>query len=394
MKTMPLLSLILLLPAAGCAPEVVDVNAYLGDQPFPAPSRQVTVFVECHPGDQPMLLARGAARAVEAELDRRGYAVVEKPDEADYVLTCLIRVGGGRVVTQAVPRYADLYAAPCCAGGYGGWHRSRMYGYGYATPYVEESWREFDRQLHATLLDRPRFDSAPENARHQAIVWQATAVSTSTDRDLRAVLPYLLAGLFEHFGEDTGRLRHYQYTSHSDEVERFLNDHDRMETGRPAGKPVPQGGRPAGKPVPQGGRPAGKPVPQGKETGGEAGSTRKETGWKAGPTGRETGWKAGPTPEAGPTPAAGPTGKVTRWSDSWTSATECRPAPDKRQTVCRLVLDAARQSPFYRPLESADSPACPLHTPGKCIVCFQNSGWGPFAGAGVNRLTRERGKLP
>ncbi|MBN1513025.1 MAG: DUF4136 domain-containing protein [Phycisphaerae bacterium] len=224
MKTMPLLSLVLLLGTLGCAPEAVDVNAYLGDQPFPAPSRQVTVFVECHPGDQPLLLARRAAQAVEAELDRRGYAVVEKPDDADYVLACLIRVGGGQVVTRAVPRYADMYATPCYAGGYGGWYRSHVYGCGFGTTYVEESWREFDRQLHATLLDRPRFDSAPENTRHQAVVWQATAVSTGTDRDLRAVLPYLLAGLFEHFGEDTGKLCHHQYTSHSDEVERFLDD--------------------------------------------------------------------------------------------------------------------------------------------------------------------------
>ena len=86
MRALPFLSPILMLLAAGCAPEVVDVNAYLGDQPFPAPSRQVTVFVECHPGDQPLLLARRAAQAVEAALDRRGYVVVEKPDGGDYVL--------------------------------------------------------------------------------------------------------------------------------------------------------------------------------------------------------------------------------------------------------------------------------------------------------------------
>jgi hypothetical protein len=119
-----------------------------------------------------------------------------------------------------VPRTTNLYATRYGFGTFGGWRYSRIYGYG--TTYVEESWREFDRVLRATLLDRRRFDAAAEDAREQAIVWQATAVSTGTNRDLRAILPYLLTGLFEHFGEDTGQLREYRYTPGSEEAQRFL----------------------------------------------------------------------------------------------------------------------------------------------------------------------------
>ena len=74
-----------------------------------------------------------------------------------------------------------------------------------------------------TLLDRARFDASPEAKRDSAIVWQAQSVSPGGSRDVRGVMPFLLAATFEHFGEDTGGLRRHTYHLDSDRPREFMS---------------------------------------------------------------------------------------------------------------------------------------------------------------------------
>ena len=94
--------------------------------------------------------------------------------------------------------------------------------YGTGTYYEQEYYRQYDRYLMMTLLDRARFDASPEENRDTAIVWQAESVSPGGSRNVRGVVPFLLAATFEHFGEDTGGLRRHTYHQSSDRPQEFM----------------------------------------------------------------------------------------------------------------------------------------------------------------------------
>jgi hypothetical protein len=206
--------------AGGCARHCVDTNAYLGNLPFPEPYADVPVYVESAVGEgQPVLLAREVARAISQELVRQGYVVVDDPAAADYVFACSFGMDQGHTVVQTVPRTSRYHVTSY---GYGMRGRVRsIHTHGTRTTYAEESYREYEHHLLATFIDRRRFDEATEQNREQAVVWQASAVSSGTSRDLRSIVRYLLAAVFEHFGEDTGKQRRHTFSPGSDRVERF-----------------------------------------------------------------------------------------------------------------------------------------------------------------------------
>ena len=208
-----------LVSVSGCSPVRVDTTAYLGDLPFPSPSPDVKIYVEANAADEPALLAREVTQSVRRELRDRGYACVADPDSADYVLACMFGVDRGHIVTRAVPRNSG-YSARTSIWGFGG-YIGRTHTHGSVTTYTEESYRQFDRWLLLTLIDRPTFDEVGDDNADAAIVWQASAVSTGGSRDLRSIVRYLLAAAFEHFGEDTGRQRRHSYSQDSDQADRF-----------------------------------------------------------------------------------------------------------------------------------------------------------------------------
>lgn len=212
-------ALVILVCVAGCARVRVDTNAYLGDLPFPEASSEVKIYVESNAQDEPALLAREVTRAVSRELESRGYICVTDPKAADYVLACVFGIDQGHTVTRAVP-WSSGYCASSHVYGVGG-YIGTAHTYGSQTTYAEESYREFDRQLLVTLIDRAKFDEAREEDRQTAIVWQASAISTGASRDLRSIVRCMLAAVFEHFGEDTSKQRSHTFSKGSDRAKRF-----------------------------------------------------------------------------------------------------------------------------------------------------------------------------
>lgn len=212
--------LVLLWVESGCSVVRVHTNAYLGDQPFPSSESASTIFVEASGADQPALLAREVTRATAVELERRGYVCVEDPSQADYVLTCAFGINDARIESRTVPRTYGRRWSTYLYGGHHGVHYSTTYGTG--TYYEREYYRQYDRFLMMTLLDRARFDASPEEQRDSAIIWQAQSVSSGASRNVRGVVPFLLAATFEHFGEDTGGLRRHTYHQSSDRPKEFM----------------------------------------------------------------------------------------------------------------------------------------------------------------------------
>ena len=224
--------LVLLWVESGCSVIRVHTNAYLGDQPFPPAESASTIFVEASGADQPALLAREVTRTIAMELTRRGYVCVEDPSKADYVLTCAFGINDPRIESRTVPRTYGRRWSTYIYGGHHGVGYSTTYGTG--TYYEQEDYRQYDRYLMMTLLDRARFDDSPEENRDVAIVWQAESGSPGGSRNVRGVMPFLLAATFEHFGEDTGGLRRHTYHQSSDRPKDFMagSREQRSLTGR------------------------------------------------------------------------------------------------------------------------------------------------------------------
>lgn len=214
------LGMIAVYVCAGCSSVRVRTNAYLNDLPFPAAATGSTVYIEASGEDQPALLAAEVIRAVSAELGRRGYVHVENPTEADYVLTCVFGIDGGQMQSRTVPRTTGTRWSTYVYGRHG--HGRFVTGYGTSTYYTREFYREYDRYLRMTLIDRALFDAATDNERDAAIVWQADSSSSGGSTDLRRILRYLLAATFEHFGEDTGGQQGHWYHKGSERPKDFV----------------------------------------------------------------------------------------------------------------------------------------------------------------------------
>lgn len=214
-----LLALSMTLCLTGCARIVVETNTYLGDLTFPESTSATSIYVEAQAAKQPVLLVREVARAVVAELERQGFTCVAKAEDANFVLSVLFGMDQGRLVTETTPQTSNYYAMTHyhAGGGYVG----TVYTSGSDTAYAERTYREFDRQLFMTLVDRQTYDRVSEDARDQAIVWEASSLSTGENRDLRLVVRCMLAAAFEHFGEDTGRAQRDSFRADSREVQRF-----------------------------------------------------------------------------------------------------------------------------------------------------------------------------
>jgi hypothetical protein len=213
-RALPAIALMMI---AGCSTVSVEVNAYRSELPFPPPDSKI--YVEAAAADEPALLGRELRQSVVRELESRGYTCVDDPDDAASIFSCVIGIDQGHTVVDAAPRTDTFYGTSAVYGRHG--FVGFGYGWGAGTTYVPESYREFDRRLMVTLADAKKLNDLPEVDRNQAIIWQATAISTGTSRDLRRIMRYLLAAVFDYFGRDTQQAVHETFSKDDKSVQRF-----------------------------------------------------------------------------------------------------------------------------------------------------------------------------
>ena len=206
-----------LLAGTGCSAVDVEINAYRSELPFPGPDAHV--YVEAIALEEPALLSRELRQLVVRELESRGYKCVDNPDEAGVVISCTAGIDSGHTVVENVPRSEVYYGTTHTYGRHG--FVGIGYSWGTGTTYVPESYREFDRRLMVTMADAKLLGNLPDEKDETAIIWEANAVSTGASRDLRRILRYLLAAVFDHFGRNTLQAVHHSYSEDDDSVRRF-----------------------------------------------------------------------------------------------------------------------------------------------------------------------------
>jgi len=175
---------------AGCAPtHRVHVNTFSEfREPLAAPA---SIHVATDPNSRNPILAGAIAARIGALLEERGYTPVERPEDADYVLTFRAGIDSTRVMDyMPVSRPFGAFH-----GFYGG--RFRGFGYGYTTyvPYIET--------VYAHWMDMRLFAQTEQVRDRTRPVWIGEAVTGRSDPELRDSSNFLLVGLMEYFGTDT-----------------------------------------------------------------------------------------------------------------------------------------------------------------------------------------------
>jgi hypothetical protein len=134
-------------------------------------------------------------------LEGHGYPVTSSFDKADYYL--FFKYGMGQPQSVGV---TDYYGSV----GWGfGWGGGWGWGYGgpsvgiWAPPYGStEIVTLYDRWLQINVVDGPLY----RTQKVSRSVWVGEARSHGTSSDLRTTLNYLLVALFNHFGQNTGKV--------------------------------------------------------------------------------------------------------------------------------------------------------------------------------------------
>jgi hypothetical protein len=182
---------ILIAAAAGCTPTYrVHVNTF--SQLKEPLSRGTAIYVSADPNSRNPILAEHIAAKLRAALQGQGYTAAEKASGAAYMLTFRAGMNPGEFLDY-IPA-ARPYGA---FGYYGGFYRPWGFGYTYV-PYIETVYNNW---LGTRLYP------LGENADRTRPVWIGEAVVGTDKPDLRTAVDYLLAGIMEYFGTDSGTWR-------------------------------------------------------------------------------------------------------------------------------------------------------------------------------------------
>jgi hypothetical protein len=177
--------------AAGCTPTYrVHVNTFSQFKEPLNPGASINVAVD--PNSRNPILAEKMASKTATMLQDLGYSAAEKTEAAPYTLT--FRAG------VDISDYLDYIPISRPFGGYYGFHGGfhRGYGFGYTTyaPYVET--------VYTHWLEM-RLYGPGGAAKGKTPLWIGEAVVGMEDPEMREAVNYLLVGLMEYFGTDTGR---------------------------------------------------------------------------------------------------------------------------------------------------------------------------------------------
>jgi hypothetical protein len=127
------------------------------------------------------ILDKEVKKKIEYLLSKNGYRVVT-PDKADYMLSYVYAIDGGRTVSvpSAIPSNS----------------KSKV-----SMNFGDTTSTEFTRSLILSVYDGDKF----RKDKTLQVVWYGDTLSMGTSSDLREVMDFLLIGAFQHFGQDTGK---------------------------------------------------------------------------------------------------------------------------------------------------------------------------------------------
>ena len=191
----------------GCAAHHVRINAYRShDLAFPVSSSQPTPSIAVVAGSEPRepLLEAEVARKVGWLVRNLGYRAGDEAT-ADFVLTVWVSIDNGETETVLDTNYASPHYGGSYVYTHGGRWTGLSSGGGRRTNQLSYSYTYFTRSCWLTLYDRAMWQDASDQEVGEAAIWTCTSVSRGTSSDLRSMINFLLAGAFDHFGDDTGR---------------------------------------------------------------------------------------------------------------------------------------------------------------------------------------------
>ena len=159
----------------GCAFYHIDVNGFLNPKYKLSfiPGSSFDVFVNEKAANP--LLENEVASKISSALKKKGYRLASIKD-AKYLLMFLYGMGRAGEAVVSSPDFV-----------FGG---HEVY-----------SISQHDRWLHVRVLDADYL----RKTKKFSVVWQGSAISTGSSRDLRTVIGYLVDTLFKYFGQDTGK---------------------------------------------------------------------------------------------------------------------------------------------------------------------------------------------
>jgi hypothetical protein len=190
---------LLLILLQGCASYTVKVDGFRNpDRPLiVAPGTTVHV-VEDKEAKNP-LLDKEVARKIESMLKLKGYAISQS-DSPVYYLLHGYGIGKERTVTRTMPVYQPGGTATVTKTGPKGTSYSTVQLPG-STTYVPYTTSISDKWLSLKIVDGKDY----RDSGTMTDIWIGEATITGEGLDLRDMINYLIVGIFDHFGENTGK---------------------------------------------------------------------------------------------------------------------------------------------------------------------------------------------
>lgn len=191
--------LLLLILLQGCASYTVKVDGFRNpDKPLIIAQGTTIHVVEDKEAKNP-LLDKEIARKIESMLKLKGYAVSQFDSPVYYVLHGY-GIGPERTITRTMPVYQPGGTATVTKTGPNGTSYSTIQLPG-STTYVPYTTSVAEKWLSLKIIDGKDYRDSGKTTD----IWIGEASVTGEGMDLRDMINYLVVGIFDHFGENTGK---------------------------------------------------------------------------------------------------------------------------------------------------------------------------------------------
>jgi hypothetical protein len=192
--------LLLLILMQGCTSSyMVKVNSFLDpDKPVKITPGTTIHVVDDKEAKNP-LLDKEVTKKIENMLKLKGYSISQSDGPHYYVLHGY-GIGQERRVTRTLPVYQPGGTATVTRTGPSGTSYSTIQLPG-STTYVPYTTAITDKWLSLKIIDGKDYRDSGK----MTDIWIGEASVTGEGRDLRDMLNYLILGIFEYFGENTGK---------------------------------------------------------------------------------------------------------------------------------------------------------------------------------------------
>lgn len=191
--------LLLLILLQGCASYTVRVDGFRNpDKPLTISPGTTIHVVEDKEAKNP-LLDKEVTGKLESMFKAKGYTISQFDNPVYYVLHGY-GIGHERTITRTMPLYQPGGTATVTKTGPKGTSYSTVQLPG-TTTYVPYTTSVSDKWLSLKIIDGKDYRDSGKTTD----IWIGEAYVTGENGDLRDIINYLIVGIFDHFGENTGR---------------------------------------------------------------------------------------------------------------------------------------------------------------------------------------------